>query len=233
MPWLDWSMSPTLLQQELAWAYSWARIPGADPQQILGNWRLMLPWEHGNWIVGWLKAMPLFGKLAFLLSLLSAGLILLLKKIDHLRFDPPTLIWLYIPIVCALVYWFFTAPDLRFLGSVHWLFALLNIHVLVNFWTHNSKPGKQCKPISMETGMYLAGIVVIALQIQKPDLGKGWPIMQTTAIQSRALANGALVNIPIHGDQCNLAPLPCTPYYDPQVSYTMMLDWWPVFTRSK
>lgn len=233
MPWLDWSMSPALLKQELAWAYSWSRIPGADPQQILGNWRLMLPWEDGNWIVGWLKAMPLLGKLAFVTGGISASFILLLKKISHLRFDPPTLTSLYIPLACALVYWFFTAPDIRFLGSVHWLFALLNIHVLLNFWIQKRKLGKRMMPISVEKGIYMASIVVIALQIQKPDLGKGRPIVENTPIKSQALANGAMVNIPIHGDQCNLAPLPCTPYYDPQVSYILALDWWPVFTRSK
>ena len=68
---LPWSMSPLAIQKELEWAYSWARIPGASPDQVLRNWQWYLPWVPGNWVTPWVKALPLSGKLAFAIALLT------------------------------------------------------------------------------------------------------------------------------------------------------------------
>jgi hypothetical protein len=113
---LPWAMLPENVQGEADWIYSWARTPGANPSVVLGNW---------DWFGPWLARLPK----SFVFTL-GSGLVMLglnvlmlnrMQRADRL-FAPYAL---YIPLILAIIFWFFTAPDYRFLGAIPTLFVTL------------------------------------------------------------------------------------------------------------
>jgi hypothetical protein len=106
---LPWAMLPENVLGEAVWIYSWARLPGGEPATVLGNW---------NWITPWLSNLP---RLAWLFFYTSVFLItvdlLLLVVVTRTR----KILWgyiLYTPLLATVAFWFFTAPDFRFLGAI-------------------------------------------------------------------------------------------------------------------
>lgn len=113
---LPWTMLPVNIKGEAVWIYSWARLPGAMPIDVLGNW---------NWFKPWLASQSVLARVLFSVDsvLLVANLLLLLKKPSGVQY--PRLYGLYLPLAGALLFWFFTAPDFRFLGAIPVLLATL------------------------------------------------------------------------------------------------------------
>lgn len=113
---LPWTMLPVNIKGEAVWIYSWARLPGAMPIEVLGNW---------DWFRPWLANQSALARVLFSVGmvLIVLNLLLLLRKPTGPQY--PRLYSLYIPLVGALLFWFFTAPDFRFLGAIPVLFATL------------------------------------------------------------------------------------------------------------
>lgn len=93
------------------WIVSWARTPGAAPEEVMGNW---------SWVGGW--ATRSMGDWAIQLAL---GLLALATTVWLLRArgahgqgkadtSPSAALWLLIPAVLAVGLWFLSAPDPRF-----------------------------------------------------------------------------------------------------------------------
>jgi hypothetical protein len=113
---LPWTMLPVNIKGEAVWIYSWARLPGAMPIDVLGNW---------DWFRPWLANQSALARVLF-----SVGMVLIVLNLLLLFRRPtgpqyPRLYSLYIPLAGALFFWFFTAPDFRFLGAIPVLFATL------------------------------------------------------------------------------------------------------------
>jgi hypothetical protein len=114
---LPWAMPQESVKGDADWIYSWARLPGADPATVLGNW---------NWLGPWLNNLPLLAKNLFTAGMILFGLNVILlcrAKINRTQAMPYLL---YVPLVLALLFWFFTAPDFRFLGAVSILFIMVS-----------------------------------------------------------------------------------------------------------
>jgi hypothetical protein len=119
---LPWAMLPENVQGEADWIYSWARTPGANPSVVLGNW---------DWFGPWSARLP-----KSFVFMLSSGLVMLglnilmltrMRREDRL-FAPYAL---YTPLILAMAFWFFTAPDYRFLGAIPALFVTLGGWVML------------------------------------------------------------------------------------------------------
>jgi hypothetical protein len=118
---LPWTLSPATLQGEIDWIYSWARNPHSAPDEVLGNW---------HWFQAWRSTLPLR---AIFLAFGSGTLIAInITKVLTARAIESRRWWLiYLPLLASLSFWFFTAPDLRFLGSI--LELLFTLSVLISF----------------------------------------------------------------------------------------------------
>lgn len=114
---LPWAMLPFNVEGEAIWIYSWARLPGALPAEVLGNW---------TWFKPWLANLSRFARVMLLIDacLLLANIFVLIRT-RNFRQDLG-LYSLYIPLLSALIFWFFTAPDFRFLGAIPTLLAALS-----------------------------------------------------------------------------------------------------------
>jgi len=114
---LPWAMLPYNVEGEAKWIYSWARLPGAMPAEVLDNW---------NWLIPWLQNLPRFARVLFLIDafLILANIFVLIRTRN---FDKNIGLYsLYVPLMSALIFWFFTAPDFRFLGAIPILLAALS-----------------------------------------------------------------------------------------------------------
>jgi len=150
-----------------------------------------------------------FAIIVFIISI-SIPAIRLRRTMDRV------LVLLPVPVLLGLVFWFFSAPDPRFASALFFLlpaacgYPLLRL--LVTEW--------QRYPI--------AGILIAALVIGYPinswlfkhasDVLKlpasSYPVINTTPLMTQRTASGLAVLVPLQGDQCWDAPLPCTPYFD-------------------
>ena len=104
---------------EANWVYSWARQPGLSPELVLGNWAWLTPWVAAQPIRFWILSISA-------LALLAINLMLLLDNRvarNHVRMYA-----LYTPLVLGVGFWFFTAPEPRFLG------AILELSVALGAW---------------------------------------------------------------------------------------------------
>lgn len=144
---LPWTTLPQNLDTEIAWIYSWARLPGKVPSDVLGNW---------DWLAHWVKAFPVR---TWVLLELSA-IFIFAGALFGWRRSANGVSWLgaylmYVPIGCALLFWFFTAPDLRFLS------ALLDLVLVLSCWIFYSR---------LRATLELAPPVVLRLLIAIPTI---------------------------------------------------------------
>jgi hypothetical protein len=113
----DWVASHQSAITERDAAFAWARAPGLQPSEVLGNW---------NWLRPWIARVlddPSVGK-----TLLAGavGLLLLCGRLlmrPSPQFDRRWFLLLFPPMV-GLLFWFLTAPDPRFAEATLWVFAL-------------------------------------------------------------------------------------------------------------
>lgn len=89
------------------WIVSWARTPGASPDDVLGNW---------SWVGGWLarSAADWAFQLTVGLLALAATIWLFQRSRQRSGAAPIRALWLLIPTGLAVVMWFLSAPDPRF-----------------------------------------------------------------------------------------------------------------------
>ncbi len=93
------------------WIVSWARTPGAAPEEVMGNW---------SWVGGWLTRSAGDWGIRLMLGLLALAATLWLlrttlrKAPQKARSRPYAALWLLIPVSIAAALWFLSAPDPRF-----------------------------------------------------------------------------------------------------------------------
>jgi hypothetical protein len=51
-----------------------------------------------------------------------------------------------------------------------------------------------------------------------------WPVMPSASTQPIQTANGTVIYVPVTGDQCWLAPLPCTPHLESHLQVIRLSD---------
>jgi hypothetical protein len=124
---LPYTPSPARILSEANSIFSWARLPIAPADAVLSNWA---------WLEPWLRAVPtrFWVLLGLAATLLAANLLLAMSA----RLRPLKAAYLlYAPLVLSFVFWFFTAPDVRFLGLIPELTVLLGCWI---FSTALSQP---------------------------------------------------------------------------------------------
>jgi hypothetical protein len=113
----------------------------------------------------------------------------------------------------SLGFWFFTAPDPRFLGATVWILGIsltalaipprasrARIGALVLFWL---------------TPIY--GLIRVGYEaVRVPPEYLTQPV-PNVLMRTKQTTSGLKVLVPVTGNQCWDAPLPCTPYFRPQL----------------
>ena len=119
----SWGIPLESVKREQDWIYSWARLPDALPQTVLQDWAWLMPWLHSLPAPVWL---PLL--IAGLLFCGYAVRVLYQKIVPQANRD---LNILYLPLLASMIFWFFTAPDARFIGAVPSLILFLSSYLFI------------------------------------------------------------------------------------------------------
>lgn len=207
---LEWAVPIGVAIVETVFIQNWAKMPGAG----LSDATL----QGAGWVTGWIGRQD-----HATLALLATGLLLMVINLARLRpkrrADPDrALVALYVPTVGALVFWFLTAPDVRFLGAVLVLFFLLSVYLAAG----------QLQPWAMRLvsvdhiGYRQMAILVFVLAClgSARNVGlstlplSGWPLVHAPVTVEKRTDSGAMVRIPESGNQCWDAPVPCASLFN-------------------
>ncbi|MFC2169616.1 LIC_10190 family membrane protein [Acidobacteriota bacterium] len=229
---VDWRIPYASVINMNNWIRSWARAPGVHWSESLGNW---------DWLLPWLKETLKILRVIIPLALVSIGFIVLLfrrlrQKYRHGPFIG--LVWLFfLPAVLSLLYWFFTAPDVRFIGAALWIFGIgvfsMAIEGLPNLRKAFGLFYSLCIIflLSSFVGGKLEFLKTLIREKNMPKTIKelnnpvfkrgqdrfGFHSTTCTDIKTFKTDSGLKLYYPADGDQCWDAPLPCTPYPRPDL----------------
>jgi hypothetical protein len=124
--------------------------------------------------------------------------------------------WLLpLPLLAGLVFWFFTAPDIRFANATFLLLPVSAMALLAD----------QARKFVGRTGFIVLICYLIVVgnlnllywaYLQRATISdvsfSGWCDGQSVPLQQKVTYSGLRVWVPVTGDQCWDAPLPCSPY---------------------
>ena len=201
----DWSVSAASCEAMVEHVKAWARAPGIAPELVGRN---------GGWIRPWLERVLAQNKFEIAFPLMTALLAIMIVAFGRKRGDPRIerrrCALLCLPGLLGVVFWFLSAPDPRFLGSISWVLAVSMLVLALQHRRHWALP-----LVVGHAAMLLAGGVnVIDVVRSYKDSS---PAKQVDMI-ARETKSGLTVFVPKNGDQCWNADLPCTPYFSPTLA---------------
>ncbi len=195
-----------------SWVKRWAQLPGSSPFDPHQPWDWFNPWlqkQSAN-LTGFTYPLGLSLVLGMLAAFLGwrnqpirvrSGLCLL------------TLIT-----VASLVFWFFTAPDLRFANGFLYLLPLSLALILVDIAAQKSSSLLRTIPyflLILLTINYLGYSALYAKDLKLHP--QGYASIPVPALEERLTKTGFRVLVPIEGDRCWDSALPCTPSFTPNL----------------
>jgi hypothetical protein len=114
----DWTAPRELIATERDWVLSWARAPfNLHWQQVLNDW---------SWIGPWVQQLPSYPIVIKATSMAGVGLLtsVWLLRLGYSRTQLTRWILIFLPMLFALLFWFFSAPSPRFAQAAIWIFAV-------------------------------------------------------------------------------------------------------------
>jgi hypothetical protein len=207
-----WSMDTEWIEGEASWIYSWARLPNVHPDEVLGNWKWLPTW--------WDRVRTV--KRDFIIPLITgASLLLVGGVLTFFRKQKKSILmeWsILLPIAAALIYWFFSAPDIRFNITIFPLLALCGALIVSSQW-YALEPKSSIWKILLNLLLFVLiswfHLIFIA---QNPGMlrkisTQGYYDPPVAALSEHVTESGLIIWMPDRGDQCWDSPLPCTPYF--------------------
>jgi hypothetical protein len=219
----DWAVFHGVANYESKLIYSWARAPGElHPDRILDNWA---------WFEPWFNRLPVYFKASVSLATgLALWAIIYVrnetrKNLVHLR---PTAT-LFLPIFLSFVFWFLTAPDPRFLGSVLVLFVVISGWMVSQILSVSSKKysfvnqsiNKRIVTVVGVCGVGLCSLKVMGVHSLSME---GWPQIPPAKVQRMNTLSGLEVSVASEPQQCWNENLPCAP----QLNDNLQLKWFDI-----
>jgi hypothetical protein len=203
---VDWKVPAVETQGQADFARSFARVP-----------ELTSEYAHGwNWVRPWFRELvrEREGFLIPLLFVLVGSVTAIIRKMHQVRGSPPQWLWLLVPSMGGLIFWFLEAPAIRFGEPVIWtagatLGAFAAVHLL-------DRRGR--------IRMALAGLLLLTAWAAHPRLFWGSYFRPSVGVRtflrlpeakvtSHQTVSGLTVYVPVETNQCWDAPLPCSPYF--------------------
>jgi hypothetical protein len=209
---VDWKIPEHLVVDEFNAIGAWARLPYHPWREVIGSW---------NWIPQWLFRMMDRPDTIAAFGLMSFSLIyfVLARKAFPRRTNSAigSISVIFGIGLFSLIFWLLSAPDPRFLGAVLWI-VLLGV---VGFVLDAVLLEEQ---IRLSKILFLLSWIAVALCFARNGLaltystkGKLAESMSKPDLIRNVTGSGLAIYTPAQGDECWDAPLPCTPYFRPQL----------------
>ncbi len=205
---LDWTIpEEEIASRQLKLATN-TRIREGDPAVVLASWDWLGPWLRdftGNVFPTMLPAV---------LSVFSLGACLAAKRRDPGEKPSPSLRWwAFAPMIVMLVFWFFTAPEDKYVRYIFWGFAALAVTKAALAWRWIAW-SRRAIALRLVILFCLAYVVFLIIRSEEnflpagPNDGFHANVMPNYSVFETA--DGLRINIP-GAYQCWQIPLPCSP----------------------
>lgn len=227
---VEWRIPHEQAVAERDWIAHAARY--ASTQLGIG-WDWLLPWIQT-------RVLRLYGQVRVVLPLfvtlvaLSVHAVLTMRRRESRSSSTGWLMLL--PVGAGLIFWFLTAPSLRFAFPLLWLMAATCV---VQTWQLHSSRGDSAARGALAVGLII-GALPLAFPFGRVLLREGlepWPVlrrfsytvvtrpgpdrglhpMERSEIDTFITASGLTLNTPANGMLCWDAPIPCTPHPAPNL----------------
>lgn len=211
-----WAVPIESVKSEASWIFSWARQPNQLPEQVLTSWKWFKPWLMGNIQSYSLSAVYPF--VIFVLCLLLSLWIYIRNPMSRKFYKEIALI--PIPILTALLFWFFLAPDFRFSHALFWILPISMVIYLIKVFETSRRIQNAVIVILLILLNANHGLIFLINYEQLltiPTTGF-MPIPVAELTSKRTLSNLEVYS-PVHGDQCWDSRLPCTPYFNEKLDF--------------
>jgi hypothetical protein len=204
-----------------AWIRSWARQPNLSPEVVLADW---------NWLIPWLDTFLSSEVVRKSAALLFFGLVLLWLGAGEKRLSFKDRMTYILPASISflgVMFWFFTAPDIRFGEGYFWSLSLIifsaGVYRLYTAYQLNRFNRILLVALAIIVLVYSDGIGQInrqELYVGRQEIFLSWPAIPTADLEEKMTREGIRILTPTSGDQCWNADSPCTPYFDPDLKIT-------------
>lgn len=209
----QWAVPIEQIIEEANWVYSWARQPWTHWSNVLGNW---------GWFDSWWQRLVkdfvsfIFPLIAFFVAMVTNLVIFLASKFPKPKrpFEEWAIITL--PIIVSLIFWFFTAPDPRFANASFMLLPVTSVVLLLNLIQNRMN-----RKVFMV--IVCAVFIISNLQLLWFAYLNRWTLLDVStsgfqpvrqvALEEKVTECGLHLFLPVSGDQCWDARLPCTPHF--------------------
>lgn len=210
---LPWTLPAGQLEYEIKLIYSWARAPGVlDPDTVLNSW---------NWLSAWFDRLP-----AVVWLPLVMGIVLSFVNCLYLcgRDGSQRVLLSYLPLIAGLVFWFMTAPDPRFLGTIPGLFLSVSLFMFLRVTCSDRGLSLIERAYSSRGAQLSVFALFILCNLKLVGLGalstNGWMAIPQPPVQENRSAQGVLIYTGALDAQCWNTSLPCAAGFDPQLRIT-------------
>jgi hypothetical protein len=216
---VDWLVPAAAARRDSDMIRSWARIPNVPLEKTAG-WSWMGPWFVRSLATGVSFTRPIF------ISAAAIGCLVVfrVRRIGR-RSDSGPWLWMLVPALVGLGFWFWAAPDPRFGESAIWATTgILATWVLSIIDGPGRRPFSRCVAI---------GIALVALTGLGPPMrlfrdqykaiftSRPLASLRVAPVSKQYTRSGLLVYVPVapsKDDRTWGAPLPNTPYFNPDLA---------------
>ena len=220
----DWSVPIDRIHSEAGWIYSCARTgsPCRDPALVIQDWSWINSW--------WASRVPDNAKTLFFVSLVATGFTAWANFRGGEAARPMVVRdgLLMFPFFSALVFWFFSAPDVRFLGRLLELMFTFSIWTMIcslnRLWGDVITDSPQRFSMTREAfrrfdfTVFLVCLIFIFCVRLFPVPGLTWPTLPQAVTSEVTSESGVSIYVPSDGS-CWFNMLPCSPSVDPKLQY--------------
>ncbi len=213
---VDWAVSEEQLvhrQQRLA---TNTRIRHGDPEVVLASWDWVVPWFQSLSRNVFMFLLPLALSFAALV-LYGSGL----WRNRHGKRGLPLGLWVLLPPLVMIVFWFLTAPNIKYIRYILWSNVALLVLLAALAW-HSVSWRLRILGVYGVLALCLGYVLYLMVMLPTRPLPAGpedgFYAHALPPIRVYETAGGLQINVPdSHIDQCWQIPLPCTPYPHPDI----------------
>ena len=211
---LQWTAPSGLAETEITIIRSWARVAGSPTDLTLMGW---------GWVVPWLQNFFTSPDIMILLPLFASGIVALIAT--RSQSQPFPLMWIVAPLTTGILFWFLSAPDVRFGAGYFWAITLS----VLSLGIQRLRETNSMHSIRRAwRNVWIAGMIVwvsaFAILIffltdsmrlfnvrSLPDVLWSLPYLPISELTTRTTQDDVLLYV---APACGLMPVPCTPYFN-------------------